>query len=68
MSKLRILSGHDLIQIFSAFGFHAISQRGSHLKLRRVLPDVTGKRLRLSFTMQLTKKHSALSTGQGFAT
>jgi len=41
MSKLRTLSGRELLQIFSTFGFHPNSQRGSHIKLRRVVsPDV----------------------------
>jgi predicted RNA binding protein YcfA (HicA-like mRNA interferase family) len=34
-SKLRTLSGDDLIRIFSSFGFSVFSQRGSHIKLRR---------------------------------
>jgi len=38
MSKLRTLSGRQLLQIFSSFGFHPVSHRGSHAKLRRVLP------------------------------
>lgn len=39
MSKLRILSGKEVVRIFSRFGFKVISQRGSHVKLRRVLAD-----------------------------
>jgi predicted RNA binding protein YcfA (HicA-like mRNA interferase family) len=35
MPKLRSLSGHDLLRIFSRFGFEKFSQRGSHVKLRR---------------------------------
>ena len=35
MPKLKILSGRELIDIFSNFGFHAIDQNGSHAKLRR---------------------------------
>ena len=38
MPKLRTLSGQKLIHIFSTFGFHPVSQRGSHVKLRRFLP------------------------------
>jgi predicted RNA binding protein YcfA (HicA-like mRNA interferase family) len=38
MGKLRSLSGKDLLRIFSLFGFHSASQRGSHIKLRRTLP------------------------------
>jgi predicted RNA binding protein YcfA (HicA-like mRNA interferase family) len=39
MPKLRALSGRDLISIFAGFGFHAFTQRGSHVKLRRRLPS-----------------------------
>ena len=37
MGKLRSLSGKDLLRIFSLFGFRPVSQRGSHVKLRRSL-------------------------------
>lgn len=33
--KLRRLSGSDVIGIFGKFGFAAVSQRGSHIKLVR---------------------------------
>jgi len=39
MSKLRRLSGRDLIKIFKSFGFEVQSQKGSHVKLRRIGPD-----------------------------
>jgi len=39
MSKLRTLSGDELLRTFSRLGFRQVSQRGSHIKLRRVLPD-----------------------------
>jgi len=37
MPKLRTLSGDDLLRIFANFGFQPFSQRGSHVKLRRIL-------------------------------
>jgi len=37
MPKFRTLSGDDLLRIFSQLGFTRYSQRGSHVKLRRVL-------------------------------
>lgn len=37
MPKLRTLSGQDLLRIFAGFGFEPTSQRGSHVKLRRLL-------------------------------
>jgi predicted RNA binding protein YcfA (HicA-like mRNA interferase family) len=36
MPKLRRLSGSDLVRIFGRFGFVIYSQKGSHVKLRRV--------------------------------
>lgn len=41
MSKLKRLSGADAIAIFKRFGFEVHSQRGSHIKLRRI--NSTGK-------------------------
>jgi len=39
MHKLRTLAGGDLVRTFARFGFQQISQRGSHVKLRRVLAN-----------------------------
>lgn len=39
MPKLKRLSGRDVLAILTAFGFKQISQKGSHAKLRRVMPD-----------------------------
>jgi predicted RNA binding protein YcfA (HicA-like mRNA interferase family) len=41
MPKLKNLSGEELIDVFSLFGFKVVSQRGSHAKLRRGLIDST---------------------------
>ncbi len=45
MPKLRVLSGNDLIRIFAKFGFIVISQRGSHIKLKRTKNDGTKETL-----------------------
>ena len=37
--KLRRLSGSDVIAVFKTFGFEINSQRGSHVKLRRLTPE-----------------------------
>ena len=37
MPKLRVLSGREIVKIVTAFGFSVASQRGSHIKLQRVL-------------------------------
>jgi predicted RNA binding protein YcfA (HicA-like mRNA interferase family) len=36
MPRLRRLSGKDVIQILRSFGFEVYSQKGSHIKLRRI--------------------------------
>ena len=36
MPKLRRLSAQEVIEILSQFGFEIISQKGSHIKLRRL--------------------------------
>jgi predicted RNA binding protein YcfA (HicA-like mRNA interferase family) len=38
MSRLRVLSGREVLKILSEFGFQDIGQRGSHIKLRRIPP------------------------------
>ncbi len=37
MPKLRRLSGHEVLGVFRQFGFILVSQRGSHMKLERVV-------------------------------
>lgn len=39
MPKLRVLSGDDVLRILRSFGFMSASQRGSHVKVQRKLPD-----------------------------
>jgi len=36
MPKLKVLGGEDLFKIFSTHGFEKISQKGSHVKMRRM--------------------------------
>ncbi len=38
MPRLKRLSGAEVIGILETFGFRVISQRGSHVKLRRIDP------------------------------
>jgi predicted RNA binding protein YcfA (HicA-like mRNA interferase family) len=45
MPKPKRLSGADVIRILGVFGFGIASQRGSHIKLRRVLNDGTRQTL-----------------------
>ncbi len=37
MTRLRQMSGRDLLRALGSFGFEVVSMRGSHAKLRRVL-------------------------------
>ena len=60
MSRLKKLSGRDLLRIFGAFGFRVLSTRGSHAKLRRVLAD--GDRQTLTVPL-----HKELAPGTLFA-
>lgn len=39
MPRLRVLSGREVINILGKFGFEEFAQRGSHVKLRRVLEN-----------------------------
>ena len=37
--RLKRLTGRDVLKALTNFGFEVVSTRGSHAKLRRVLPD-----------------------------
>jgi len=37
MPRLRVLSGPEVLTILRGFGFQQFSQRGSHIKIRRVI-------------------------------
>ncbi|OGU81150.1 MAG: hypothetical protein A2W11_04625 [Ignavibacteria bacterium RBG_16_35_7] len=39
MPKLKVLSGEDVIKIFKTFGFVISGQKGSHIKLVRLLKN-----------------------------
>ena len=41
MPKLKVLTGEEIIAILNEFSFIPESQRGSHVKLKRVLSDGT---------------------------
>ena len=36
-SKFKTLSGKDVVSILSSFGFSVTSQKGSHVKLKRIV-------------------------------
>jgi len=56
MPRLRRLAGAEVVRILGQFGFAVHSQRGSHIKLRRVLSDGTRQTLTVP-------AHSELDTG-----
>ena len=56
MPKLRRLSAAEVIRIFVRYGFTVHSQKGSHIKLRRVRP--TGEMETLTIP-----NHAELDTG-----
>ncbi len=53
MPRLRRLSGEEVIGILESFGFHVVSQRGSHVKLRRVAPEGENQTLTVPRHQQL---------------
>ena len=56
MPKLRRLSASDVIGILKQFDFAPLTQRGSHIKLRRIRPDGTRETLTIP-------NHRELDTG-----
>ena len=56
MPKLKNLSGREVIKVLLSFGFEVASQKGSHVKLRRILLDKTKQTL-------TTPNHPELDAG-----
>lgn len=40
MPRLKVLSGREVVKILNGFGFREFAQRGSHVKMRRVIADL----------------------------
>jgi predicted RNA binding protein YcfA (HicA-like mRNA interferase family) len=55
MPKLKRLSGQQVIGIFASLGFQQVSQRGSHVKLQRILPDGSKQTLTIPAHPELDK-------------
>lgn len=55
MAKPKRLSGKEVVGILSSFGFVQVSQRGSHVKLRRVMPDGSSQTLTVPVHGELDK-------------
>ena len=58
MSRLRQLSARDVLRAFGSFGFRVMSIRGSHAKLRRILPS--GEKQTLTIPLHRTLAPGAL--------
>ena len=41
MPKLKTLSGKDIIKILGDFGFLIVGQKGSHIKLKRAIDNIS---------------------------
>ena len=54
MPKLKRLSGNDIIKILGFFSFIQVSQKGSHVKLRRII-DGENQTLTIPFHKELDK-------------
>lgn len=39
MSKLKVLSGREIVSVFEQLGFCVENQKGSHIKLKRIKED-----------------------------
>jgi len=50
--KLKRLGARDVLRALGAFGFEVVSTRGTHAKLRRVVPD--GERQTLTIPLHRT--------------
>ena len=55
MPKLKSLSGKEVIDIFTSFGFNVASQRGSHVKLRRIIGNGAKQSLTIPNHSELDK-------------
>ena len=55
MPKLKRLSGEEVIKIFKNFDFEIHSQKGSHIKLRRIINNTN--------EMLLIPNHKEIDTG-----
>ena len=68
MPRLRRLSGAELVRLFRGFGFTVHSQRGSHVKLRRIRADGATETLTVPAhqTIKLGTLHEILTQAARF--
>jgi|SRR5580698_7897119 len=68
MPKPKVLSGADVVRILASFGFGVASQRGSHIKLRRMTSDGTRQHSPYRITASWTEELCLEFIGRRFAT
>lgn len=55
MPKLKVLGGKDVLKIFSNVGFEKVSQKGGHVKLKRMTESNTAQVLIFPMHTELDK-------------
>ncbi len=55
MPKLKQLSGKDIVKIFILFGFEVVSQKGSHIKMKREIEELGKEILTIPNHQELDK-------------
>jgi predicted RNA binding protein YcfA (HicA-like mRNA interferase family) len=55
MVKLKVLSGKEVIKIFESFGFLVVNQKGSHIKLKRIINNNIKQTLTIPNHQELDK-------------
>jgi predicted RNA binding protein YcfA (HicA-like mRNA interferase family) len=64
MPRLKVLSGAEVVRILAIFGFKVASQRGSHIKLRRIEAGGAQQTLTIPNHKELD---AATGAGSGFS-
>jgi len=68
MPTLKVLSGAQVVKLLASFGFEIVWQRGSHMKLSRILTDGTSQTLTVPSHRELDQGTLLQCTGKRFAT
>lgn len=55
MPKLKVLSGKDIISIFTQFEFNMVARKGSHVKLKRILATGEQQTLTIPYHTELDR-------------
>lgn len=55
MPKIKILSGKDIVKILESFNFLVVAQKGSHVKLKRIIENNLKQTLTIPNHQELDK-------------